>query len=115
MESQDNTILVCAAKNSLYDYGKCIITTELDKMSGLNPADNYGFCHYLMFSDADLNDHLISIRVPGGTVGAIEFDKDYIITNVYVDTNYVIQSYWRHVNKHLKKYIGMKLELFYNT
>ena len=89
----------------------CEITKDLDYMSNLDSSQYYDFFHhYIYFSAGDISEHLLAIRVPGGTVGSIEFDDNYVIKSIGVDTNYVIRTYFRNVNKHIKrKYIGSKL------
>ena len=75
-------------------------------------SDPYNlFHHYILCDNTGFDQKLLSIRVPGGSVGYIEFNDDNIITDVHVDTDYVIKHYWRNVNKHLKKYIGKKFKL----
>lgn len=91
------------------------ITKDLDQMCNQSDVKSYmerfyGYYHYIFFDQEDLNQHLLSIRVPGGTVGLIEFDENLIITKIHIDTNYVIESYFRNVNKHIqRKYISSKL------
>ena len=89
----------------------CEITKDLDHMSNLDSSQYYDFFHhYIYFSPGDISEHLLAIRVPGGTVGSIEFDDNYVIKSIGVDTNYVVQTYFRNVNKHIqRKYIGSKL------
>lgn len=89
----------------------CEITRDLDHMSNLDSSEYYDFFHhYIYFNAGDIKEHLLAIRVPGGTVGSIEFDDNYVIKSIGVDTNYVIQTYFRNVNKHIqRKYIGSKL------
>ena len=110
MEDDNNDVIIIKhIPDYLNDRYKCIITSDLDKMAGLSSKDI--FHHYLLIDHTDLEEHIMCIRVPGGTVGVIEFDDNNIITDLHVDTNYVIRTYWRNVNKHLKKYIGRKFKL----
>ncbi len=105
----DEIIIIKNMHDYLNNKYECTITAELDKMAGLTSEDL--FHHYLLIDHIDLEEHTMCIRVPGGTVGVIEFDDDNTITNLHVDTDYVIKTYWRNVNKHLKKYIGKKFKL----
>lgn len=97
--------------NAFASKATCEITKDLDYMSNLDSSQYYDFFHhYIYFSAGDISEHLLAIRVPGGTVGSIEFDDNYVIKSIGVDTNYVIQTYFRNVNKHIqRKYIGSKL------
>ena len=89
----------------------CDITKDLDCMSKLDAFEGYDlYHHYIYFSRGDIEEHLLAIRVPGGTVGSIEFDDNFIIKSIGVDTKYVIKSYPTDVNEEIKKkYIGSKL------
>ena len=96
-------------KHIFSDY-VCEITRDLDHMSNLDSNDKYGYYHYIVADNADIAEHMLAIRVPGGTVGEIGFDDNYIINHIAVDTDYVIKTYFRNVNKHIKrKYIGCKI------
>lgn len=48
--------------------------------------------------------------MPGGTVGDIHFDDNYIITKIVIDTNYVIKTYPANVNKLIQKFVGEAIE-----
>ena len=105
--------VVCCTRNKDYFKQECrnILTKDLDKMADMNyKVDGYDVYHHYCLTIGE--DNLIAIRVPGGTVGSIEFDPETKkIIDVEVDTNYVVKTYWRHVNKHIKeKYIGMEIE-----
>lgn len=89
----------------------CDITRDLDHMSNLDSNLKSLFKHYITYNRWDLQDHLVAIRVPGGTVGVIHFDDNRIITDLSVETDYVVKTYFRNVNKHLRKYIGVMLVL----
>ena len=104
----DKSEIVIGTPSKDYEKCKCIniITKDLDKMSGLPGIYDSMFHHYILCTSSDYDEHMAAIRVPGGTVGTITWDNDFIITNCVVDTDYVIRTYWRNVNKHLKKYIG---------
>jgi len=87
-----------------------IITKHLDRMSGLSTEGDYPFHHYVLCTQRDYDDRLLVIRVPGGSVGYMTIDENDVITEIHVDTDYVITSYWRNVNKHLvKNYLGKKI------
>lgn len=97
-----------------HDFDKCkcynIITKALDKMAGIAENDyEYGYHHYIL-NDTDEN-HFV-IRIPGGTVGFVEYDNNNIITKIHVDTDYVVKSYWRNVNKYLENDYNGKQIIF---
>lgn len=101
--------------NPVSDYFKTrcmnIITKDLDKMAGIT-KDNYdcGYHHYCLNTSSDMKDKIVAIRIPGGTVGYVKYNDENIITEIHVDTDYVVSTYWRNVNKHLQRdYIGKKI------
>lgn len=111
--TKEEDVVVCLPIEKDYFRSRCqnIITIELDKMSEcsyMNDAYDI-FHHYVLCDRIGFEEKLLSIRVPGGSVGYIQFDENNIITDCHVDTDYVIEHYWRQVNKHLKKYIGRQL------
>ena len=89
--------------------GRCrnAITKELDRMSGMVVGDVYH--HYILNDSWSVKEKILSIRVPGGTIGDIKYDDNGTITSISIDTNYVVKTYWRHVKKHIQKFVGMKL------
>lgn len=97
----------------------CEITTQLDELSGIikeYPAsdDDYNFAyrHYILADDWALENKLLAIRIPGGTLGSIRYDDDYVITSIGVDLDYVIGTYPKNINETLKElYVGKKLDL----
>ena len=84
----------------------CEITTELDKLAGLDPNGHWK--HYVLY---DYEDGSLPIRIPGGTLGSIEYDENKIITKIHVCTDYVVKTYPDNVNEHLQKFIGQKIEM----
>ena len=62
----------------------CEITTELDKLTGLDP---------------------------NGTLGSIEYDENKIITKIHVCTDYVVKTFPNDVNEQLQKFIGQEIEI----
>lgn len=88
----------------------CELTTTLDELSGLTDKKSL-FKHYIMVDGLTKRDQCMAIRVPGGTVGAIYYNDDKIITDIVIDTNYVIKSYVENVNEIIKeKYVGIIIE-----
>lgn len=102
-------IVICTPSK---DYNRCHcinkLTVDLDRMSDLHNVDTL-FRHYILNTELDQKENMICIRVPGGTVGYAKYDENNIITEIKIDTNYVVKSYWRNVNKHIQKYVGQKI------
>jgi hypothetical protein len=86
----------------------CDITSELDKLAGIN-ADGC-WKHYILADRYCINEKCLVIRIPGGTLGEICFDDNNIITKVKVDTDYVVKSYPIDVNEQIQKFVGQKIE-----
>ena len=63
------------------------ITEFLDKHAETNEM----FKHYTVCEKCMFENHIILIRVPGGTVGNIFIDKDNVITAITIDTNYCVK------------------------
>lgn len=84
----------------------CGITTELDKLAGIDPNGHWK--HYVL---CDYEDGCLPIRIPGGTLGTIEYDENKIITKIHVCTDYVVKTYPDDVNEQLQKFIGQKIEM----
>lgn len=53
---------------------------------------------------------VITIRVPGGTVGGIWVDDHNVIIAIKVDTDYVVKTYSDELGAIIEKYIGKKIE-----
>ena len=68
----------------------CGITTELDKLAGLDPNGHWK--HYVL---CDYKDGCLPIRIPGGTLGSIEYDENKVITKIHVCNDYVVKTYLR--------------------
>lgn len=81
----------------------CELTKELDKLSGINEESRIK--HYVLADDYCKSQGCLPIRIPGGTVGGIYF-KDDVITEIVIDTDYVIKTYPENVNELIQKYVG---------
>lgn len=89
----------------------CELTKELDELAGLDEFEYYELHHhYLLVGRWHTKEKYMAIRVPGGTVGLIEYDDDFKITKLKVDTDYVVKTYPKNVNEIIQKYIGVKVE-----
>ena len=64
--------------------------------------------HYVL---CDYENSCLPIRIPGGTLGSIEYDENKVITKIHVCTDYVVKTYPDDVNEQLKKFIGQKIEI----
>ena len=95
-----------SSRNSKMNEYYCEITIELDKLAGLDPNGHWK--HYVL---CDYKDGCLPIRIPGGTLGSIEYDENKIITKIHVCTDYVVKTYPDDVNELLQKFIGQKIEM----
>lgn len=86
----------------------CEITWFLDQVAGLDEK-----LHYIVINDLILFDDedpaTYYIRVPGGTVGSIWLNDDCDIERIFIDTNYVVESYPANINEQIKKFIGERM------
>lgn len=93
------------------DY-RCELTYFLDHEAGLDKDEDvyFYFYHYIMAWPSDFKDRCLPLRVPGGTVGSIDFDENMIITKIGLDTDYVVKTYPEDIRKKLERFVGEKLE-----
>lgn len=90
---------------------RCSLTKELDILSGLSKKEHYDmFYHYILNGEEFKRKKCLAIRVPGCTVGSIHYDDNNIITDITIDTGYVIETYPDNVNELVKEFIGEKIE-----
>jgi len=92
----------------------CELTKELDKLAKLEEKHVWElFRHYMLIDSHPWNyKEPIPIRVPGGTVGGIWLDENFCITDIKIDTNYVVKTYPDDVNEKIKeKFLGTKIEI----
>lgn len=86
----------------------CEITWFLDQVAGLDEKLHYIVINDLiLFNDEDPATYYI--RVPGGTVGSIWLDDDYNIRRIFIDTDYVIESYPKDINEQVEKFLGERM------
>lgn len=92
----------------------CDLTKELDLLAKFDENINENiirfFHHYIVADAFCKKDKCLAIRVPGGTVGSIWIDDNNVITDIYIDTDYVVKTYPNNVNELIKKYIGEVIE-----
>lgn len=90
---------------------RCDLTKELDNITGMSKQHFYDrFHHYILVDNLFKKPKVLAIRVPGGTVGSIYFDDNDVITEIVIDTNYVVKTYPTNVNELIQKYIGEVIE-----
>lgn len=92
----------------------CALTEELDRLCGIDKKDFTRFRHYLLADKWCLDRNCLAIRVPGGTVGGVTIDENKVITDIKIDTNYVIKTYPDDVNEKVRKYIGETVKIIEN-
>lgn len=89
----------------------CDLTDELDRLAGLEIKEEvFLWRHYVLADRCCLKERILSIRIPGGTVGGIWIDNNNMITKIYVDTNYIVKTYPADVNTQMEKFIGNVIE-----
>lgn len=89
------------------------ITKKLDNSEGNNEYQYSSFYrHYVLADKISLSEKSLVIRIPGGSLGYIKYDDNNIITDIFVDTNYVVSTYPKDVNEIISElYIGSQLNL----
>ena len=91
---------------------RCDLTYALDGAASLDQMPGYDLYHHYILVDAiALEEKILPIRVPGGTVGAIFIDEHNKITMVQIDRDYVVKTYSPNVNEIIAKFIGQTIEL----
>ena len=90
---------------------RCDLTKKLDDVSDISKAHQYDmFHHYILADNWCKKERCLAIRVPGGTVGSINYNDNNIITRIVVDPNYVIKTYPSNVNELIQKFVGEVIE-----
>lgn len=87
----------------------CDVTSELDRLAGLD--SNCCWKHYILADKFNKKERCLAIRIPGGTLGDLEYDENNIITRIYACTDYVVKTYPDDVNAQLQKFVGQKIEI----
>lgn len=87
------------------------LTKELDTLAGFSSNEDNLFKHYVLIDKLSSIDKQYAIRVPGGTVGYVKVDDNYIIRMIHVDLDYVVKTYPHNVNETIQKYVGQLLKL----
>lgn len=105
--SKRNMKLINKYKNTKYSNMNeyyCDITSELDRLAEINP--NSYRKHYVL---GNYKDGCLPIRIPGGTVGSVEYNENKVITKIHVCTDYIV-SYPSDVNERIQRFVGQKIE-----
>ncbi|MBQ2882545.1 MAG: hypothetical protein IJE43_02060 [Alphaproteobacteria bacterium] len=95
-------------KNSIGEW-VCDLTKVLDEEAGLNGTSTLK--HYICNSIHDYREKLLFLRVPGGTVGNIKLNDNYVIEQIRIDTDYVVKTYPKDIEDRVSGYIGKKFEI----
>lgn len=86
------------------------ITRFLDKQAGLGESGK--FHHYILSDMLSKKDGVYPIRVPGGTVGGLHVNPDTMqVTEINVDTGYVVKTYKDDTEDAIQQFVGTELEL----
>ena len=91
---------------------RCDLTYALDDAASLNKMPGYDlYHHYILVDTVALEEKIIPIRVPGGTVGAIWIDENNKIIKIQIDRDYVVKAYPPNVNEITAKFTGQTIEI----
>ena len=85
---------------------ECSLTKELDNLINVL---RYG--HYVMIDKYWLKEKLLPIRLPGRTIGNIDFDDNLTITNIRLRKEEYNPTLHTEIDTILEKYIGYHLEI----
>lgn len=86
----------------------CELTWFLDQVAGLDEKLHY-IVKNTLFLEGEDEPTTYFIRVPGGTVGSILMNDSERISDIFIDRNYVVESYPEDVNKRVRKFFGERL------
>ena len=90
----------------------CDLTRRLDELSKLNQSPYYNFYHhYIVIDKIALEEKILAIRVPGGTVGAIWIDENNKIIKIQIDRDYVVKTYPLNTHEVIAEFIGKTIEI----
>ena len=91
---------------------RCELTRYLDELSLINTLPYYDlYYHYIIVDKIALEEKILPIRVPGGTIGAVFIDENNEIAMIKIDRDYVVKTYPVNINELLLKFIGEAIEL----
>ena len=91
---------------------RCDLTYALDDAAMLDELPCYDLHHhYILIDRIALEEKILPIRVPGGTVGAIFIDENNEITMIKIDRDYVVKTYPSNISEIASKFIGETVEI----
>ena len=91
---------------------RCDLTYLLDELSLLDQMPCYDLHHhYLLIDKIALEEKILPIRVPGGTIGAVFINENNEIAMIKIDRDYVVKTYPANINELLLKFIDEAIEL----
>ena len=91
---------------------RCDLTYALDNAASLDQMPSYEFYHhYIIVDKIALEEKILPIRVPGGTVGAVFVDENNEIAMIKVDRDYVVKTYPLNTHEIIAKFIGQTIEI----
>lgn len=107
MENKKMKLIPKYKVGKIYDC-YCELTTTLDELAGITSGS---WRHYIVANDHTKKNKVLAIRIPGGTVGSITYDDNQVITDIVIDTKYVVKTYAANVNEIIKEnYLGVQME-----
>ena len=91
---------------------RCDLTRCLDELSKISQSPYYNiYHHYIVIDKIALEEQILAIRVPGGTVGAIWIDEDNKIIKIQIDRDYVVKTYPLNTHEVIAEFIGKTIEI----
>ena len=91
---------------------RCDLTYALDNAASLDQMSSYEFYHHYILVDAiALEEKILPIRVPGGTIGAVFIDENNEIAMIKIDRDYVVKTYPTNINEIISEFIGRTVEI----
>lgn len=90
---------------------RCDLTYLLDELALLDQMPCYDLHHhYILIDNIALEEKILPIRVPGGTVGAVWINEDNEIIMINIDNDCVVKTYPSNVNELMQKFVGEIIE-----
>lgn len=91
---------------------RCDLTRRLDELSKISQSPYYSlYHHYIVVDKIALEEQILAIRVPGGTVGAIWIDGNNKIVGIQIDRDYVVKTYPLNTHEVIAEFIGETIEI----
>ena len=91
---------------------RCDLTRRLDELSQINQSPCYNlYHHYIVIDKIALEEKILVIRVPGGTVGEIWINENNKIIKIQIDRDYIVKTYPLNTHEIIAKFIGETIEI----